>query len=117
MAVRKGRGTYVMGYLTCPDCNSDQVLTAEEDMHFPWGDGKKYARAMLTARVPVRTCHRCHGQWTDSEAEDIITRVAFLHEQTVVGIVRTQFASAEEEAIWKEVADELSNGRESSDGD
>ena len=112
MVERKGRGKYVMGYLMCPDCESDQILTTEEDMDFPWGDGKKYTRVILTARVPVRTCQKCHSQWTDSEAEDIITRVAFRHEQGVVGIVRTKFASAEEEAIWREVADELSDPRE-----
>jgi putative zinc finger/helix-turn-helix YgiT family protein len=55
--------------LSCPECDSESVLTRIETQTFPYGRGAE--QVMLSADVPVHECSSCGFVFTDARAEDI----------------------------------------------
>ncbi len=62
---------------SCPDCESDRVVTEWIDHRFPYG--REETSVELSARVPVRRCEECGDQFLDAEAEDLMHEAVCRH--------------------------------------
>ncbi len=62
---------------SCPDCNSNRVVTEWIDHRFPYGRGENAVE--LCARIPVRRCEECGDQFLDAEAEDLMHEAVCRH--------------------------------------
>lgn len=63
--------------LSCPDCESDRIVTEWIDRPFPYGRGD--CSVELSARIPVRRCEECGDQFLDAEAEDLMHEAVCRH--------------------------------------
>ncbi len=63
--------------LSCPDCESDRVVTEWIDHRFPYG--RDDSAIELSARIPVRRCEECGDQFLDAEAEDLMHEAVCRH--------------------------------------
>ncbi len=68
----------------CPQCNSSEVYSYQEDYKFKYGDERKPLEQVdLTTRLSVYNCNICEFSWTDHEAENAIDTCvkAYLNEK------------------------------------